>query len=233
MTMPFYQILLFSSITLLTIFLLNKAHRKSNAAFWTMAVLAGIQLIPGLQGYYLDIDELPPRFIRLIAPWMVVMILIFISAPGKKFINKLDMRFLTLLHIVRIPVEVGLYFLFVDGFVPEIMTFSGRNFDILAGLTAPFIYYYGFVKTKLKTKGILIWNVVALLLLLNIVFTAIFSAPYPFQKFGFDQPNIGVLYFPVLYLPALIVPAVLFAHLASIKLLFQSLKEERENSVGS
>ena len=97
------------------------------------------------------------------------------------------------------------------------MTFTGRNFDILAGLTAPLIAYFGIQKNKLSSKVILIWNFLSLALLINIVINAVLSAPFSFQQFAFDQPNIAVLYFPFVYLPGFIVPAVLFGHLVSIR----------------
>ena len=64
---------------------------------------------------------------------------------------------------------------------------------------------------------ILLWNFIALVLLINIVVNAVLSAPFPFQQFAFDQPNIAVLYFPFVLLPAFIVPIVLFGHLVSIR----------------
>ena len=97
------------------------------------------------------------------------------------------------------------------------MTFEGRNFDILAGLTAPLVYYFGFIKPRLSRKTMLAWNFICLLLLINIIVNAVLSAPFPFQQFAFDQPNIAVLYFPFIWLPCCVVPLVLFAHLAAIR----------------
>jgi hypothetical protein len=101
--------------------------------------------------------------------------------------------------------------------MPELATFEGRNFDILSGLTAPFIWYYGFIKKKLKKGWLLAWNFICLGLLLNIVVHAVLSVPTPFQQLAFDQPAIAVLYYPFILLPAVIVPLVLFAHLVSIR----------------
>src|SRR4030095_6487987 len=98
-----------------------------------------------------------------------------------------------------------------------LMTFSGRNFDVLSWLTAVFVYYFAFEKRRLGYKAMLVWNVACLLLLLNIVINAILAAPFTFQKFAFEQPNIAVLYFPFTWLPACVVPLVLFAHLAAIR----------------
>ena len=112
--------------------------------------------------------------------------------------------------MVRIPVELILFSLFAYGVIPQLMTFEGRNFDIVAGITAPAIAYWGFTKKIIGSRWILLWNFISLGLLLNIVINAILSAPFPFQQFAFDQPNTAVLYFPFVLLPAFIVPVVLF-----------------------
>ena len=97
------------------------------------------------------------------------------------------------------------------------MTFEGRNFDIIAGIMAPFIAYFGFTKIKIKRSTILVWNFLSLALLLNIVVNGILSTPLPFQKFAFEQPNVAMLYFPFSWIPTFIVPVVLFGHLSSIR----------------
>ena len=78
-----------------------------------------------------------------------------------------------------------------------------------------------------KSKfGALVWNFIALGLLINIVYHAVLSAPYPFQKFGFEQPNVAVFHFPYIWLPTFIVPAVFFCHVASIYKLLTSQEQE-------
>jgi hypothetical protein len=114
-------------------------------------------------------------------------------------------------------VEIVLFFLFTYKTVPELMTFEGRNFDILSGITAPVIFYFAFIRQQLNRQILLIWNFICLGLLVNIVTNAILSAPFPFQQFAFDQPNIAVLYFPFIWLPCCVVPLVLLSHLAAIR----------------
>ncbi len=108
--------------------------------------------------------------------------------------------------------------------VPELMTFEGRNFDILSGISAPIVYYLYFIKGKISKRTLIIWNFICLLLLVNIVVHAILSAPTPFQKMAFDQPNIAVLHSPFHLLPAIVVPLVFLSHLASIRLLLKRKK---------
>ena len=173
------------------------------------------QAVLALNHFYHE-TTVPPRFPLQVMPPLLV-ILYFLAFPhGKRKIKQLDVDTLTLLHVIRIPVELVLYWLFLGGAVPELMTFAGRNFDILAGITAPLVYYFGYVKQKLGARVILLWNVVALILLINIVVNALLSAPLPFQQFAFEQPNVAVLYFPFVWLPSVVVPIVLFAHLVCI-----------------
>jgi hypothetical protein len=178
------------------------------------------QAILALGGFYTATDALPPRlpFFGLF-PTFLLIIALFIFAR-KNFIDRLPLKALTIIHVVRIPVEMVLLWLFQAGLVPQLMTFEGRNFDIVAGLTAPLVYWLAFRGGEVNRRLLIIWNFLALGLLLNIMFNAFFSFPFQFQQFAFEQPNRAVLYFPFVWLPSVIVPIVLFSHLASLRQLF-------------
>jgi hypothetical protein len=152
----------------------------------------------------------------LLPPVGLIFTLFFVGR-GRRFLDGLDLRVLTLLHIIRIPIELVLYWLYLYKAVPQAMTFEGRNFDILSGLTAPLVWYFGFVKPVLGKWVLIGWNVVCMLLLVNIAVTAVLSAPSPFQQFGFEQPNIALFYFPFVWLPCCLVPTVLLANLVAIR----------------
>lgn len=214
--LPIYISTVFILTTLLTLFTLYKAGGSSRLIFFVIIWLAA-QAVIGLTGFYTSNTTVPPRFALLLIPPIVFITILFLTKGGKAIIAGFDLKTLTLLHIVRIPVELTLFWLYQQKAIPQVMTFEGHNFDILCGLTAPLVYYFGFVKNVLSRYLILAWNVICLLVLANIVVTAVLSAPLPFQQFGFDQPNIAMLYFPFIWLPCFVVPAVLFAHLVTIK----------------
>jgi len=219
--LPIYISIVFVLTTLLTVALLYKASNYSKFVLIAAILWLALQAIIGLSGFYKVINVFPPRFALLLMPPIVFIVALFIIKKGRLLIDGLDVKTLTLLHIVRIPVELTLYLLFQHKLVPGIITFEGRNFDILCGLTAPIVYYYGYIKNTLSKKLIIAWNIACLLLLANVVITAALSVPSPFQKFGFDQPNIALFYFPFIWLPCFIVPAALFAHLVSIRRLLK------------
>lgn len=72
-----------------------------------------------------------------ILPTMLVLLVLFVTKNGRALIDSLPIKYLGYLHIVRIPVEIALFWLFLNKGIPELMTFEGQNFDILAGMTAP------------------------------------------------------------------------------------------------
>jgi hypothetical protein len=222
--LPFYINILFGAVTLLTVLFFYKAANYSKPVITLLILWLSAQGIISSTGFYAHFDSIPPRFMLLILPPLFLILTLFFFKKGRHFIDSLDIKTLNLLHVIRIPVEIVLFWLFVHKSVPQIMTFEGRNFDILSGITAPFIYYFGFIKNKLDKKIILAWNFLCLGLLINIVSIALLSAPFPFQQLAFNQPNIALAYFPFIWLPCCIVPLVLFSHLVSIRQLIMNRK---------
>lgn len=149
-------------------------------------------------------------------PALVFIAVTFMTAKGRAFIGQIDLKTLTYFHTIRIPVEIVLVLLYYQGLVSVLMTFEGTNFDLFSGLSAPIVAYLAFRTTKKNKTLLLWWNILCLLLLLNVVITAVFAVPSPLQKLAFDQPNVAVLYFPFNLLPTVIVPTVLFGHLVAI-----------------
>jgi hypothetical protein len=220
--LPLYISIVFTLTTLVTVIIFYKASRKSKTTLIILSAWLLIQALIGLSGFYTVTTTIPPRFVLMVLPPFLTILLLFLTKKGKLFLDQLDLEQLTLLHVIRIPVEIVLLWLFIYKAVPELMTFEGRNFDILSGFSAAFVYYYNFFKKKLSSVFLLIWNLICLALLLNIVVNAVLSAPFPFQQFAFDQPNIAVLYFPFNWLPSCVVPLVLLSHLAAIRQLLRT-----------
>lgn len=226
--LPLYLSLGFALLSVLSIYVFYKASKNSKITLYVLSAWWILQSMLGLSGFYTHTDAFPPRFLFLILPPLVFIIGLFSTSGGRQYMERLDGKTLTLLHSIRVPVEMFLFFLFIYRLVPKLMTFEGRNFDILSGLSAPLIYYFGMKKKLLNKKILLLWNFICLGLLINIVVNAVLSAPFPFQKFAFDQPNIAVLYFPFNLLPAIVVPLVLFSHLAVIMQLLNRKSRKTE-----
>jgi hypothetical protein len=226
--LPLYVVIVFILTTLLTVGIFQNACKRGQFSAKANQVLGFLlpfgllfQAILAFFGFYKVTETFPPRLILFgVLPSIITVISLFIFS--RKFISKLPLQTLTIIHIVRIPVEIVLYWLFVNKQIPQVMTFEGRNFDILVGITAPIIYWLAFRNNTVNRSILLIWNIFGLIFLANIVIHAALSIPTNFQQFGLEQPNLAVLNFPFIWLPTIIVPIVLFSHLASIWLLLSS-----------
>ena len=208
---------LFAIITGITSWQFYNAAGKSIAILSCLSLWIIFQAIIGLTGFYQVTDALPPRFLLLIGPGLALSVILLLTKRGRRFMDSLDLQKLTLLHAIRIPVEITLYFVYAAHMIPLVMTFEGNNYDIISGLTAPVMYYLVFIRKTFDKTALLIWNFACLGLLLNILVIAILSARTPFQQLAFDQPNIGVTLFPFVWLPSVVVPIVLIAHLSAIR----------------
>lgn len=218
---PIFISLLFAATTFLTAWMFYKASGKSKPLLIGILAWMLIQAIISLTGFYQIPNSMPPRFLLLIGPGIIFSILLLVTKWGKEFIDKLDLKTLTLMHSIRIPVEITLFFVCSAGLIPVLMTFEGNNFDIISGITAPLIFYLVFSIKKLNKNALLFWNFLCFGLLINVLVIAILSAQTPFQKLAFDQPNIGVTFFPFIWLPCVVVPIVLIGHLSAIRQLLK------------
>ena len=180
------------------------------------------QAVMALGEFYLPTNIVPPRLpVFAVLPAVILIVVIF--AAGRDFVAELPLIPLTVIHAIRIPVELTLAALFEQGLIPREMTFHGWNHDIISGILAIIISLFAFRNRQPNRKLLIGFNIIGLLLLANIVTIAMLAVQSPIQKLAFDHPNRGVLYFPYVWLPAMIVPVVLFCHLAS---LYKLLKAE-------
>lgn len=204
--------------------MLFKATRYSLATLLVSLVWVAAVSSLAWKGFYRDGMAMPPRMMFMVGPPVLIILFLFLTTKGRAFIDNINPADTTLLHVVRLPIEIMLHQLFLASLIPQLMTYEGWNFDIFSGVTAPLVFYFGYVKKKLSSNILLTWNFVCLVLLFIIVTVSILSAQTPFQKLAFEQPNVGVTYFPFAWLPAIVVPAVLFSHLVNIRHLLKKIR---------
>lgn len=217
--LPIHIHLTFIVITLSTFGILFYFLKIKQGVFnWKIAAIVILwlilQTVLSLSGFYETFDLKPPRFLFVIMPALVFVTLRIIKGR-----NLPAVEYIGYIHIVRIPVEIVLYWLADEKVIPEIMTFRGRNFDIFAGIILPVVTYLYYERNLITKNALLIFNIYGLASLVNIVGHGVLSAPTPFQQYGFEQPNIAIFHFPFIWLPAFVVPSILFAHLSTLKTL--------------
>lgn len=170
--------------------------------------------------FFYDLEFVPPKLFLFVAFFLLTGLIPFLFKSQRELLKNMPITSLTYLHIIRVPVEIVLWWLFLEGKVPEDMTFEGMNYDILSGITAPFaaIFLVG-GKTKYRF-GAIAWNILAIILLFNVVIRAIMATPFFYDAALFETPNVAVLFSPFVWLPTFIVPLVLLAHITSLYQLF-------------
>lgn len=213
--LPSWITLVFILTFFSTIVFFHYANNKPKLVTFFILLWSLIHAILAYLGFYQVIESVPPRFALVLIPSTIIIIYGLMPKQRQWVLENRNIKFSTFLHSIRLPMEIVLFGLFINKMIPEIMTFEGRNFDIIMGVTAPIIGWLVMNK-KISKKLLLFWNILGLVLIMTILIIAILSAELPFQQFGFEQPNQAVNFFPFILLPATIVPIVIWTHLTDI-----------------
>jgi len=169
-----------------------------------------------ISGKMSDFSMFPFNMMPVILIPVVIALLFITSKKVTEILRHIPPENLIRLQSFRFFVEVLLWTLFLSDLLPVQMTFEGKNFDILAGISAPVIAVLT-SKGRLSKAGIIIWNVVCLALLINIVAIAILSTPSPWRVFMNEPANYIVTWFPISLLPGFLVPLAYYLHFMSLK----------------
>jgi hypothetical protein len=156
-------------------------------------------------------DRRPPPFALLLAGVLAVSLTLAFSRAGRGLATYAPLWALVAVQSFRLPLELAMHAMYERGIMPQQMTYSGRNFDIVSGATAAIVAVLvanGYAGRRL----VAIWNLLGLALLLNIIVVAVLSVPV-FAYFGPDRLNTFVTYTPFVWLPAVMVSAALAGHL--------------------
>jgi hypothetical protein len=165
-------------------------------------------------------DATPPPFALLVLGVVLVSVLIASGRYGRRLAHGLPLWVLIGVQGFRLPLELAMHAMSERGVMPAQMSYSGRNFDIVTGVTA--LIVAALLRARSAGRGlVLAWNVLGLALLLNVVTVAILSTPR-FRYFGDDALNVFVTYPPFVWLPAVMVVAALAGHLLVFRASFKN-----------
>lgn len=213
--LPNWINILFLLTTVATIVIFYFANNKPNKLILVLIAWSIAQSILAYNDFYQNNDAVPPRFALVLIPSTLLIIWGLMAKNRTWILESRNIKISTFLHVIRIPMEIVLLYLFIYKMIPELMTFEGRNFDIVAGITALIIGLFN-LKGKVSYQLLFAWNVFGLILILFILINGLLSAELPFQQFGFDQPNRALNYFPFILLPAVVVPLVVYTHISDM-----------------
>lgn len=162
-------------------------------------------------GIFLDFTTTPPAFAFLVISILAIAGAVGLGPAGRRLATAIPLWMLVAAQAFRLPLELAMHRMYERGIMPEPMSYSGRNWDIVTGATAVLVAWL--LASRRASRGLaLAWNVLGTLLLVNIVVVAILATPR-FQYFGPDQVNIWVMHPPFVWLPAVLVLAAILGHL--------------------
>jgi hypothetical protein len=153
----------------------------------------------------------PPTMLILFLAIIAGAIGLATSGLGKQLAIGLPLAALVGYQGFRVIVEVLMHRAYVEGLMPVQMSYSGRNFDIVTGITALALGGW-LVSGTPRRQLVLAWNTLGLVLLANIVTVALLSAPTPMRVFMNEPANVWITRTPWVWLPAVMVFAALVGH---------------------
>lgn len=198
---------------------------RSRSALVILGVLIGWLGIPGAlaAGRLLDrYTPLPAPALIMVAVVTIATVALAFSPLGARVAAGVPLAALVGYQVFRVPVELLLHRLNTEGVIPIQMTYAGRNWDIISGITAAALAL-GLRSGLRAPRLVFAWNLLGLGLLVNIVAVAVLSTPVPFRQFMNEPANLLPSRFPYVWLPTFLVQAALFGHL----LVFRALRSTK------
>lgn len=176
------------------------------AALW-QAVVSGL----AMKGVLARFDARPPPLIFLLVFIAGGAQVLARSSFGKTLSEGLPLAALVGFQAFRLPLELLMHAAANEGVMPEQMTYTGWNFDIVTGASAVVVA----VLVALGIGGrrlVLAWNALGTGLLVSIVVIAVSSTPL-FAAFGEGAAlNTFIAYVPFTTLPTVMVLLAMAGH---------------------
>jgi hypothetical protein len=185
----------------------RRAMRLGTAVFAWLLITA----ILAATGVLRRFDATPPPFAGLVLAVVIIGVAVPLSSLGTLLVRGLPLWFLVGFQVFRFPLELLMHRAYLEGVMPVQMSYSGRNYDIVTGITAGVLGLW-LARRPLRRWVVMSWNILGFVLLANIVTIAIVSTPV-FGWFGPERLNTFVTYPPFVWLPAILVTAALMGHI--------------------
>lgn len=172
-----------------------------------------------LSGLLLPRGGPPLPFVLMLVSVLALGVAMARSRIGDRLARGAPLALLVGFQAFRLPLELAMHRAYTEGLMPVQMSYSGRNFDIVSGITALALALTMMV-TRVPRSIVMAWNVVGLILLANILGVAMLSTPM-FAYFGPDRLNVWVMWMPYTLLPAVMVLAAWAGYL----IVFRALRQ--------
>ena len=117
--LPIYVYITFGVTVLAAILLFFRATNYSKPFIIGSLSWIGLQSALAISGFYNDTATMTARFTLLFLPALLYILSLFFFKKGRQIIDDLNLPTLTLIHTIRIPVEMVLFWLFLHHSIPQ------------------------------------------------------------------------------------------------------------------
>ena len=198
---------------------LLQARSRQRRFLMGAAIWLSVVSIAAFSGRLLPRNGPPLPFALLVIAILALGVAVARSSVGDRLARGAPLAALVGFQSFRLPLELAMHRAYAEGLMPAQMSYSGRNFDIVTGLTA-LLLAVAMMITRVPRWIVAAWNVMGLILLVNILGVAILSTP-ALAYFGPDRLNVWVTWMPYTLLPAVMVLAAWAGHLVVFRALAQ------------
>ena len=159
----------------------------------------------------LPLHGLPVLFVMTLA----ISVGFGLSPFGGRLAASIPLAALVGFQAFRLPLELVMHAWFVQGTIPETMTWSGQNWDVLTGIVA---LLCGPLAGRFPAAARFA-NIVGLALLLNVMRVAVLSSPLPFS-WKVEPPLQLAFHLPYALIVPICVGGALFGHIVLTRALW-------------
>ena len=148
-------------------------------------------------------------------------IVLALSPVGRWWATGLPLWTLVAFQGFRLPLEIVLHWWVEDGTIPETMTWTGSNVDIISGIVA-------IVAAPFARRRAVAWfaNLVGIILLANVARVALFSLPVPFG-WNVSPPLMLAMHLPYAWIAPVCVAGALCGHIVLTRALLVQSRQVR------
>ncbi|HKZ05293.1 MAG TPA: hypothetical protein VJU81_07465 [Methylomirabilota bacterium] len=216
LTMIFVALVLVMALLVVAAVWAQRGPGPGRALAIALGAWLALSALAARAGVFADFSHLPPRIPLLLIPLLGLIVALCRSVGVGRLLDEIPSGWLIYPQAFRIVMELILWQLFVAGAAPAIMTFEGRNADILVGLTAPLVAWL-LARRTLSAAAARWWNIAGILILVSVVVHAQLSAPTPYRVYVTEPPMTFVAYAPWIWLVTFLVPLAWTLHALSIR----------------
>ena len=172
----------------------------------------------------LSFERTPPTGMLLFPVVGALGLGIGLSGIGRRLAT-LPVAVLVGLQAFRFPLELAMHRAYVEGLMPVQMSYSGRNLDIVTGISALLL-------APLVARGVAprwavsAWNAMGVVLLANVLAIAAMSTPTALRVFHNAPAMVWVTQFPFVWLPTVLVVTAIYGHVVVFRALVRESRRE-------